>query len=323
MTIGDIEDKLNRQIFEDDEPSRYIEREILLKKFINVVFSHCIQLVSLPDEVNVSYYKDIRVKRSLKRYSDYIDYLAEELEREKIINFFSKQQLFFANYDIDIPFIVANSYYGSIKYDLYWITDLKLYDALDISVGNKNVDELASYLPTTFKNFKSDIHNYFKSEEFFKEFKDTFQEIEKAYKVKLFRACSLLILTSIEGIVRKLGHFLIEKRDLKIKSKDYANSLDGFLRKVEWEKDYPVSYSKYRLITGDCDFCKGNEPNEIMITFQERLDFLRRRFKEDRDLILHGLENDYGKEWHLFINFKALEEVYKTSKFYIELYKEK
>jgi hypothetical protein len=66
---------------------------------------------------------------------------------------------------------------------------------------------------------------------------------------------------------------------------------------------------------------RKREPlEEIKISFKDRLDFLRRRFKEDRDLILHGLEKDYGKEWNLFVNFSALNQVYETCEYYRKLY---
>ena len=58
----------------------------------------------------------------------------------------------------------------------------------------------------------------------------------------------------------------------------------------------------------------------IKINLKTRLDFLRKRFKEDRDLILHGLESEYGSNWHLFINFSALAQVHKAVTYYDKLH---
>lgn len=325
VTVGEILQKLKTKIFNENELSVYREREETLKKFINIIFNHSVQIIELSVKENskITFYKDLRIKRSLRRFSDYTAYLTNELDREKIINFCTKQRLFISsNYDIDTSFIVANSYYTSIKYDLYWMTDLKYIDVLDISVNKFKIENLSSYLPQTFSNFESKVLPFFKKDELFSEFKSTLKEIKQTHNAKLYRACNLLILTSIEGIVRKLGEFLIEKQNLDISDKSEYNSLDNFLRKIPWKEDFKIHKNTYDMISGDLDFVKNSNPlEEIEITFKDRLDFLRRRFKDDRDLILHGLENDYGKEWHLFINFKALENVYTTAKYYRDKYK--
>ncbi|UWX56366.1 hypothetical protein NYZ99_09260 [Maribacter litopenaei] len=159
--------------------------------------------------------------------------------------------------------------------------------------------------------------------ELLKNFKGTLLEICKTYEIKSYRACNLLILTSIEGIVRTLGQYLIDKQNLEIDLNQEFNSLDSYLRKISWKPDYEISDTKYKLLTGDWDFKRDNiDPlKNININLKQRLDFLRRRFKEDRDMILHGLESDYGKEWHLFVNFSALEQVYETFEYYMKKYK--
>lgn len=326
ITIGELEKKLTTDIFNEDERKQYFEREETLKRFINVCFNHSVQLIELShsESRKISYYKEQRIKRSLKRLSDYVGYLANELNREKIIEFHNNQNFVaISNYDIDTSFIIANSYYGSIKYDLYWIGNLKYYDALNIATGKFEIDDLSKYLPGIYSKFKKNILPFFEKLKLLENFKGTLREISTTYENKAYRACNLLILTSIEGIVRNLGYFLIEKQELDIDIKQEFNSLDSFLRKIPWEKDYEIGDTQYKLLTGDWDFRRDDvDPlKNIQIDLKQRLDFLRRRFKEDRDLILHGLENDYGKEWHLFVNFSALEQVYETFVYYIEKYK--
>jgi len=51
---------------------------------------------------------------------------------------------------------------------------------------------------------------------------------------------------------------------------------------------------------------------QVEISIKTRLDFLRRRFKENRNLILHGQETEYDKPYYGFINSAALCEVLKT-----------
>ena len=326
ITIGELDKKLTLDIFTENDPKQYLEREETLKRYINICFNHSIQLVELPHQESqkISYYKEQRIKRSLKRLSDYVGYLAHQLDKEKIIEHHKNQGIIpVSNLDIDTSFIIANSYYGSIKYDLYWISNLRYYDALNIATGNFKIEDLSKYLPDSYSQFKNKILPYFKKLEQLKNFKGTLLEICKSYDSKAYRACNLLILTSIEGIVRSLGEFLIEKQNLDINLNQEFNSLDSFLRKIPWKKDYEISNTTYKLLTGDWDFKreKTDPFKNIQIDLKQRLDFLRRRFKEDRDLILHGLESDYGKEWHLFVNFSALGQVYETFEYYMKKYK--
>lgn len=326
ITIGELDKKLTSDIFTENDPKQYLEREETLKKFINVCFNHSIQLVEMPHKEleKISFYKELRIKRSLKRLSDYVGYLAHQLDKEKIVDHFKNQGIIpINNLDIDTSFIIANSYYGSIKYDLFWIDNLKYIDALNIATNNFKIEDLSSYLPDSYSQFKNTILPFFKKLELLKNFKGTLLEICKTYEIKAYRACNLLILTSIEGIVRTLGKYLIDKQYLEIDLNQEFNSLDSYLRKIPWEPDYEISNTKYKLLTGDWDFKRDNIDHlkNININLKQRLDFLRRRFKEDRDMILHGLESDYGKEWHLFVNFSALEQVYETFEYYMKKYK--
>lgn len=283
------------------------------------------QIITLAskEEKEISFYKESRIKESLKKLSDYLSYLVAELERHKIIAFCDKQNFLVSNFDIDIPFLIGHSYYGNIKYDLYWISDLKLYDAIGIAKGEFDIESFSNYLPETYQEIDSYIHKKVIKNSFYAVFQNTIQEIRNCYTNNLLKACNLLILTLIEGIVRKLGESLIEKQELVINKKSDFNSLDSFLRKIPWKQDFEIMKSEYNRINAKFDFENKGESNfkKIEITLKERLDFLRRRFKEDRDLILHGLESDYGKKWQTYINLKALEQVFITVEFYQKKYK--
>lgn len=325
-TVGEIDNKLNTTIF--SEKSMYQEREEILKKYINITVQSCIQLARMPQEKGIiSYYKDFRVKRSMKKLCDYMNYLATELDENRIKDFFAKQKqkhpLFIDhNYDINLSFIFSNSYFGNIEHDLYWISEITVQEALLLSTGKFKIEKLSSKLPNSFQKFKTVVLPFFKQDLHFKKFYPILLEIENCYKNKAFKACNLLILTAIEGLVRDLGLFLIDKQQLEVKNFYSFNSLDSFLRKINWKKDYIISKTRYSLLVGDMDFVTERDSlRDINISLMQRLDFLRRRFKEDRDMILHGLESDYGKEWHLFVNFSALYNVYETCLYYKKLYK--
>lgn len=322
VSIGEIEKKLSIILFKEN--SSYKNREKTLKDYINLCFEMSIQLVELPHKSKhkISHYKELRIKRSLRRICDYIAYLVSELERDKIINFCDSQKLFILNYDINTTFLLANSYYGSIETDIYWISDITIYEALDISAGKFDLTSLSKKLPNTVSKFKKTLLPYITNDKVFSMYTDILLEIDKAYDTKLLKACNLLIITLIEGLVRTLGNYLIEKQEIEVENYESLNSLDSFLRKINWKQDFLISQNQYRLLTGDFDFLYDKKPlAQLKITLKDRLDFLRRRFKEDRDLVLHGIDCEYGKEWHLFVNFSALLNVYDVIKYYRELYK--
>ncbi len=325
VTIGEIDQKLQKEIFDSEKEPNYKEREDILKRYINICFNTSLKLVELPlkEETSLSFYKQDRIKKSLRRLSDYIGYLTKELEKEKIIDFCSKKKFFISNYDIDLTVIISNSYYGAIKYDIYWIKSLKYLDALALSTNKFDIEKLSEYLPESIESFENEILPYFKNDEIFCDFYPVLKELKSTYKIESYRATNLLILTVVEGLVRKLGVYLKEKQNLDFDPDDKKfNSLDSFLRKIEWKKDFEISLNSYKLLNNDFDYKKDNSlTDKIKISLKERLDFLRRRFKEDRDIILHGLQNDYGKKWNVFINISALEHVYDTIIYYRNLYK--
>lgn len=325
ITIGELDDKLKLSIFDEDKNDPYYLREKQLKEHIKITFHTTMELVQMPEETSetLSYYKQERIKKNIKNLSDYVGYLANELDEEKIKKYVDKQSPFHINIDIDASVIISNSYYGSIKHDIYWIDELKYIDALQISKSDFDIKRLNSYLPNSVNHFKKVIIPYFKSDSYFSDFNGILAELQETIKNKTFRAANLLIITVIEGIVRKIGAFLIDKQNLNINPDDKNfNSLDSFLRKIEWKKDYVISKTRFRLKTASFEYNRGGKFNdEMLITLKERLDFLRRRFKENRDLILHGSEKDYNTDWNLFINLSALKEVCEVVQEYRKLYK--
>ena len=80
ITLGYIMQKMETELFSENDLERYRKREETLKTFIDVIFRHCMQLVKLPHKENskIPFYKEQRIKRSLKRFSDYTEYLAME-----------------------------------------------------------------------------------------------------------------------------------------------------------------------------------------------------------------------------------------------------
>lgn len=55
----------------------------------------------------------------------------------------------------------------------------------------------------------------------------------------------------------------------------------------------------------------GVDRNPIYVTLKVKLQFLIRRFKEDRNAIIHGHFQELNKKWKCYVNFSALFNIYK------------
>src|SRR5690606_730812 len=139
----------------------------------------------------------------------------------------------------------------------------KYIDALQISKSDFDIKKLNEYLPDSILVLEKIIIPHFKKDSHFSEFYGVLSELKKTIENKTFRAANLLIMTLIEGIVRKLGAYLIVKQNLNVEPNDRNfNSLDSFLRKIDWAKDYEISKTKFRLKTANFEYNRGGKFNE-------------------------------------------------------------
>jgi hypothetical protein len=61
----------------------------------------------------------------------------------------------------------------------------------------------------------------------------------------------------------------------------------------------------------------------IRTSIKVKLQFLVRRFKEDRNSIIHGNYTDFDKGWKCYIYLAAIKKILETIKLYEEHYKKK
>jgi len=269
----------------------------------------------------LNHWQKNKVERNINNLKLYIEKLLKELKKEHIEeyckNYNSLQPIFVEK---DNLILLINSFYGSIIFDIIWASDISIGDLISIANGKVNLENLKKKLPSKVKLIKNTITPFLENNKKYKEFASTITEAIKCYKKNIYKGASILIIVSIEGLVRKLGEFLIKKQN--IEKKEYY-SLNNFLRNTKWKKDFEINSTELILITGDCIFKEDTPLDDkiVLIDLKTRLDFLRRRFKEDRDAILHG-EKQFGFIWDLYINLSALYEVYLTIKYYEKLYKE-
>lgn len=177
------------------------------------------------------------------------------------------------------------------------------------------------YLPSRIKEIQT-LCQQLKNIDYVEKHLGSIEEAITCYEVKHLKASNLLLLTIVEGLVRSLGIYLVEKQKLQVNPLDkrkYA-SLDKFLHAIPWKKDLSITGIMHGLLTGCYSSYKGTEPKLVLVNLTERLGFLSRRFKENRNVILHGEETQYANALNSFLNFSALKEVLLTIESYQSIY---
>jgi hypothetical protein len=332
MTIGELQNRVETKLF-PNRPTNDFEkkckaREDAIKQYIEICRTMIMHHIEKPqiNSNNLSVWKKEKIKKNINNLIKYTEELAEELDKVKIEEYCRNINLKFLNraFDPDIIFLIENSYYGSVITDILWASDITVYEAMQISAGKLDMHELGKKLPDKVKETKKKILPYFKSSKRYNRHSSNLQEAINCYEKKFHKACNLLLMTTIEGLVRDIADFLNKEQRLNLNlNTTKFNSLDSLLRNGGWKEDFEISSERLSLITGQDQTAKERsiptleDPFRMRkINLKTRLDFLRRRFKEDRDLILHGLYHDYGNQWNLFLNFSALFEVFIVIKYY-------
>ncbi|WP_297101624.1 hypothetical protein [uncultured Draconibacterium sp.] len=326
LTIGDIQRKIEIQLFDlnktDSLNLKCIEREASLKNKINRTFRCLLDNIDRPGfEGELNHWQKAKTERNIQNLMVYIEKLCSLLDEEKI-------KLFCENHDSIIPvqyetdefILLVNSFYTSVLLDIVWASDISISDLLNITKGKIDHKNLERKLPDKIRQIKKEIIPFLKKQKRYEDYVISIKQSIDSYKHKIYKGASLLVLVAIEGLVRRLGEELIVKQNLDNSYLDSEfNSLDLFLRKIPWKNDIEIEQSELMFLTGDYIFKQERNGESIqLINLKTRLDFLRRTFKKERDIVLHGNMVGLGEIWDLYRNYSALYEVYLTIKYYDE-----
>lgn len=338
ITMGRLLDALDTNIFADDPTNEFekncLARERGIKQYIDVIGVMLNHHLIKPAEASskLSYWKTEKIDLCIKNLANYTSELVRELDKEKIENYcknLTPFNFFRTAFDPDIILLILNSYYGSIVSDIYWISEITITEAMYVSSGKLDISELGKRTPAKIAQIQTFLKQNAAALGDYESHLKTVEEAFSCYKNNYHRAFNLLLLTSIEGLTRSLGAYVVKKQKLHVDPySETFNSLDNFLRKIPWKADLKVMKVRLTMLTSRYEKINYNDPHVklinqnalIDITLKTRLDFLRRRFKENRDLILHGQETEYDKPHHGFINSAALQEVLETIIEYREIY---
>ena len=340
LTIGTIKDSVEKKIFNIENPSeiekQYIKREEAIKSTINKCMEQIIELGEAPGLEKLTKRQKIKSEQCVENLSKYIQELINELDRENIQNYC--QELQDPKYKFpfgltgvfmpDINILMSNSFHIAVTTNILWSPRVTVREALCLSKGQLDLNELGKHLPEIIKDIKKVVLPYLKMSEIYSDFYYSVQEALKCYSKKCNKGCNLIIMTTIEGIVRKLTTFLTIPHELGSDfSEEKYSSLNTLLRDVNWKKDFEINSTRLSLIIGENKTLKERKEDimtevngTVMVDINTRLDFLKGRFKDDRDLIMHGSYLNYSNKWNLFLNFSALVETQKVCLYYDKLY---
>ena len=329
ITLGDLFEKPKVKLFLSSPNSKFYnscrEREKEIKKTISQAlrtFNVHIQQFD-KDRNQLPKWKKEWMRLCVTNLGDYLEELINELNKEKIEDYCKHEEKLGEKcipFMPDMILLMINSYHGAVETDLHWVTDLTISDSIDISVGDFDFTKLEKYLPKRIEEIKTLVQEINTNDSITAHF-DSIQEAIVCFNSKHLKASNLLLITIIEGLVRSLGIYLKDRQGLSVNPTDkrkYA-SLDSFL-KIPWKKDLPINEIRYGLITGNYSMNKKLLHDTIIISLTDRLGFLCRRFKENRNTILHGEDTNYANSLNSFLNFSSLKEVLLTIKEYGEIY---
>jgi len=229
-------------------------------------------------------------------------------------------------------FVVRNSLNGSRYLDLFLhVPEMPFGELLDLAINNKEPKSIINFLPERNRLVKEEVLPYLKDSNLYSEQWSIINEAMSCYEKSYFKATNLLLITGIESLLRKLADFLNVKQRLNLDfNKVKYHSIDGLLRNPNWKEDLPfsgghlVALENSEYINNKIEEHENSESWEMFstvnITLKARFGFLRRRFKDSRDLILHGQDTNYGNLKDTFLNMSTLYDLYTTLEEYDDIY---
>lgn len=336
ITTGQILEKLKTKYIdtiENEFQDLCRIREIKIKETINLCMDQMVELGQAPGIETLTARQKHKAELCIENLTRYISELMDLLSVEKLIEDCKKIQnaslpvMRTIPFEPDLILLIQNSFHSALATNILWAPKVTMIQAVGISKGELDLDELGEHLPDLINDLNNKVLPFLKSTKRYGRFLGSIEEALECYEQNLYRACNLLIITTIEGMVRKLSTLLAEKHEIENFSEEKYNSLNSLLRDVPWKRDYKINLTRLELIT-DQRYRKNKiehdfeliEDDYALVDLNVRLDFLKGRFKDDRDIILHGSYQDYNKKWNLFLNFSALCEVQQTCGFYENKY---
>lgn len=125
----------------------------------------------------------------------------------------------------------------------------------------------------------------------------------------------------LDYAARTLKQWEVAKDKLAGLAKEIENKLTDDQLSDERKKEDALALSAQALEL--LSPFQGVDQQPVMVSLKVKLQFLLRRFKEDRNAIIHGHFVDLDKKWKCYVNFSALVNLYRLILELESLYKVK
>lgn len=259
--------------------------------------------------------------------------------------------------------------------DLTWFKHGDIMEHLEYGIGKIDETVFEKYLPYQIDRIKETKNTFF-SKDFFKDDLILLEAILPLIEEDKFIPANILIITLIEGIVRKFALNVYKKQNQNVSDEDadafaYVRnrSLESLIESREWKKDIPITFSEllieyahvdhptvtdfedkfkkhkaaneriskkasklqnllseqmenrtqtdddFRILAGkhlegireESKYLMGDEDKTVKISMNVFLDFLSKKFKDDRNNIIHGKYSFFKEKWRTLVYLTALQ----------------
>lgn len=195
LTIGKVLESLKKELFIFHENSsefemNCMERERGLKIAINTCMNQIVEIAEAPGLDSLTKRQQIKSQICFENLSKYADQLINELDIKKIEVHCKELErkgkkpnlVFDRPFDLDTIFLITNSFHTAITTNILWAPDVTVAQAIDISKGKLDLNELGMHLPKVISRINKNLLPYLKTSEFLSEFHPNILESLKCYK---------------------------------------------------------------------------------------------------------------------------------------------
>jgi hypothetical protein len=259
--------------------------------------------------------------------------------------------------------------------DLTWFKHGDIKEHLEYGIGKVDETVFEKYLPYQVDRIKETKNTFF-TKEFFKDDLILLDAILPLIEEEKFIPANILIITLIEGIVRKFAYNVFKKQNPNVSDADADSfayirnrSLESLIESREWKNDIPIKFSEllieyahvdhsivtdfekrfkihkdandriskkvskfqnllseqmenrtltddeFRIMVGkhlegmraESKYLMSDEDKTVGININVFLDFLSKKFKEDRNNIIHGKYSFFKEKWRTLVYLTALQ----------------
>ncbi|MCD8416114.1 hypothetical protein LNI90_11510 [Tenacibaculum dicentrarchi] len=268
------------------------------------------------------------VEKNIKELKKIIFNLNKELSTTKL-NAYTQNQIssnkssFLQNFDIQEH--MNNMWFGSQKFeimyysptfsiihDLYWIEDGIVGEKIDVTLGKKSPDIYGKYLHDKLKLIECEIFPLLKSKKSLTDSQDIINTAITSIKKGNYSTGNILMITAIEGIIRKLCKHIYSLQNPNSSSKEVDNyiysqflSLEKLLTQGDFKPDFEISIIDGYILNKHVISEELEKFENLYIEFLKNNDWIKSNFDDLSTKSIEAIKNgDKEKAIKILLDFQ-------------------